>query len=104
MIYKGYTPQVELKEIAEKQIAVDLSPFYAMKYKNEEKIDKQELRNLTFEDLFKEKPISKPKQWEKYKKYLKAKETDTVEKFAEEEELVNVDFDVCLRISYRMTK
>lgn len=94
MLYKGYTPQVELKTIAKKYIPIDLQPFYDMKYKSDNLIDDQELRNLTFADLFKEKPLSKLEEYKLFKKFEKAKKENKTESFAKDNNLVNVNFEL----------
>ena len=95
-LYKGYTAQVKLKKRAEKFIRKDLSEFYEMKYKKNGQVkDAAEVRNLTFEDLFQEKPISKLEQYRLYKKYEKAmKDEKELEKFKKEEQLENVNFEL----------
>ena len=95
MLFKGYTPQAELKVRNEKFVRRDLTPFYEMKYKNGQTKDAAEVRNLTFEDLFQEKPISKLEQYRLYKKYEKAmKDEKELEKFKKEEQLENVNFEL----------
>ena len=95
MIYKGYTPQVDLKQIAKKQVEVDLSPFYAMKYTDEDR-DEEALRNLTFADLFKEKPLSKIDEYRLFKKLQKSKSQgeEALKNFKKDNglETVNLDF------------
>lgn len=71
MIYKGYTPQANLKKRAEGSIPSNLDDFYAIKYKTDKPMEN--LQDLTFADLFKEKPLSKIDEWKLYKKFEKAK-------------------------------
>jgi hypothetical protein len=94
-LYKGYTPQVQLKQIAAKQVPVDLSPFYAMKYSADE--EEQDLKNLTFEDLFKQKPLSKIEEFRLFKKFQNAKNSgneEAIKNFKKENglEVVNLKF------------
>lgn len=72
VLYVGYTPQANLPKKAEKTVPSDLSEFYAIKYRNEND-DKEDYKNLTFADLFKEKPLSKLEEYKLFKKYEKAK-------------------------------
>jgi len=67
-LYKGYTPQVELKNRAKKSIRVDLREFYKIKYNNNNQ-PKIDLKYLTFEDLFKDKPLSKLEEFRLWKKF-----------------------------------
>jgi len=97
MLYKGYTPQAKLKKRAEKFVRRNLSEFYEMKYKLKNAKSKEEIRALTFADLFKEKPISKLEEYKLYKKFEKAKAEDKVQKFKKEENLENVDFELLFK-------
>ena len=94
LLYKGYTPSPELKVRAEKFIQRDLSEFYETKYKNIEKKTEQEIRNLTFDNLFKFKEMPRNKRYELSKKYLKAKQQGKVKEFAQENDLVDFDFSL----------
>lgn len=93
-LYKGYTPQVNLKQIAKKQVPVDLSEFEVMKYPINE--ETEDLKNLTFEDLFQEKPLSKIEKWRLWKKFEKIKNTDEneLQNFKKDNklEVVNLEF------------
>jgi len=97
MLYKGYTPQAPLKKRAKKFVRRDLSEFYEMKYKLENAKSKEEVRALTFADLFKEKPISKLEEYKLYRKMQKAKEKDKIEEFKKEENLENVNFELLFK-------
>ncbi|MBS4069094.1 MAG: hypothetical protein KGZ62_10885 [Sulfurimonas sp.] len=85
VLYVGYTPQANLPKKAEKSVPSDLSEFYAIKYRNEND-DKEDYKNLTFADLFKEKPLSKLEEYKLFKKYEKAKEKKGVDEAAELEQ------------------
>ncbi len=67
-IYKGYTPQVELKDRAKRAVEIDLSEFYKIKYNNDNQ-PKVDLKYLTFKDLFKDKPLSKLEEFKLWKKF-----------------------------------
>ncbi|MDD2653333.1 MAG: type IV secretion system DNA-binding domain-containing protein, partial [Sulfurimonas sp.] len=94
VLYLGYTPQANLPKKAEKSVPSDLSEFYAIKYRidNEEQED---YKNLTFADLFKEKPLSKLEEYKLFKKFEKAKrqgeEAMASFKQAEKLEAVNLE-------------
>ena len=94
VLYKGYTPRVELKKITKKQVEVDLSPFYAMKYANENR-DEEALKNLTFADLFKEKPLSKIDEYKLFKKLQMSKKQGekALENFKKDNGLTTVNLD-----------
>ena len=95
VIYKGYTQQADLKQIAAKQVEADLSGFYAIKYSNKNQ-PKEDIKNLTFEDLFKDKPLSKVEEFRLWKKFQKATEKgkDAIKSFKKENklEIVNLEF------------
>jgi hypothetical protein len=95
-LYKGYTPQVELKTIAQKTIPVDLSKFYEMKYSDKNNSLDEELKNLKFEDLFKEKPLSKLEQYKLFKQFEKAKNKGEheIDNFAKDNNLADVNFEI----------
>lgn len=95
-LYKGYTPQADLPIIAEKQQAASLDEFYKLKYANENK-PKEDIKNLTFADLFKDKPLSKLEEYKLFKQFeeVKKKQDDkALEKFKLENKLeaVNLEF------------
>jgi len=92
LLYKGYTPSPELKVRAKKFIERDISKFSEIKHKNMEKKSQQEIQNLTFDDLFKEMPRSK--RYELSQKYLKAKQQGKVKEFAQQNNIVDVDFNL----------
>ena len=96
MIYEGYTPQVKLKKRSEKFIERDLTEFKNIKYKLDDSKIKtdEEIRNLTFADLFKQKPLSKLDEYKLYKKFEAAKAKDKVQEFKKEENLQNVDIEL----------
>jgi hypothetical protein len=99
MIYKGYTPQVDLLAVVEKTKPLDLTPFYEMKYATGEEIEsKEELESLSFADLFKAKPISKIEEfklWKKFQEQLKAGKS--TEEIAKEENLVGVNLELAFK-------
>ncbi len=93
MLYKGYTPQANLKIRTEKQVPANLDEFYAIKYANHGA--KEDVQDLTFADLFKEKPLSKVDEWRLWKKFEKAKGDDkALESFKYQNKLeaVNLEF------------
>ena len=94
-LYKGYTPQVNLKQIAKKHIPADLSGFYEIKYKKESN-NQEELKNLTFEDLFKEVPLSELEKYKLFKKFELVKKIgdQEIRSFTEDNNLeqVNLEF------------
>jgi len=95
VIYKAYTPQADLKPIAAKQVEADLSGFYAIKYAAADG-DMEDLKNLTFEDLFKDKPLSKVEEWRLWKKFEATKKqgVEAIKSFKKENalEVVNLEF------------
>ncbi len=72
ILYKGYTPQANIKKRAEGSIPSNLDDLYAIKYKTDKPMEN--LQDLTFADLFKEKPLSKLEEYKLFKKYEKTKE------------------------------
>lgn len=95
MIYKGYTPQANLKTIAKKQVPAELDEFYKIKYATD--AQKEDISNLTFADLFKEKPLSKIEEWKLYKKFEKAKkEGANLEEFKKTENIA-VDLELLFK-------
>lgn len=82
VLYLGYTPQANLPKKSEKSVPTDLSEFYAIKYRNDNE-EQEDYRNLTFADLFKEKPLSKLEEYKLFKKYEKAKEKKGADEAAE---------------------
>jgi hypothetical protein len=95
VIYKGYTPQANLKKVAKKSIEADLTEFYAMKYRNENEEQEEDLKNLTFADLFKAKPLTKLQEFKLWKKFetIQGKKED-IQRFKKEEKLeaINLEF------------
>ena len=94
MLYKGYTPQVHLRKIAEEHIPADLTDFYQIKHKNE-KNNEDELKNLTFEDLFQENPLSELEKYKLFKKFEYAKKVGEyeVKNFTKDNNLVEVNLE-----------
>jgi len=94
ILYKGYTPQVDLKVIAEKTCPIDLSKFYAMKYIDEDE-KTEDLKNLTFADLFKKK-VSKLQEYKLWKQFENAKKLgkNEIQNFKKENNLeeANLEF------------
>lgn len=99
MIYKGYTPQVDLLAVVEKTSPLDLTPFYEMKYATDEEVEsKEELESLSFADLFKAKPLSKIDEFKLWKKFEKAKkEGKTPEDIAKDSNLVGVNLELAFK-------
>lgn len=94
-LYKGYTAQASLKVIAEKSIPVDLTEFHKLKYIKEGDV-KEDFKNLTFADLFKDKPLSKLDEYRLYKKFEKlhvAKNDDAIKNFKVENKLQEADLE-----------
>lgn len=93
VIYKGYTPQANLKKVAQKTVPADLTEFYAIKYKNLNAAE-EDIKNLTFADLFKEKPLSKLEEFKLFKKFEKAKgKEDELKNFKTENKLEQVNLE-----------
>jgi hypothetical protein len=84
ILYKGYTPQAYVPSRNKKFISRDLTPFYELKYSGEldEIID---VSTLKFEDIFKQKKMTKLDEYKMYKKYLKYKKDGKEEEFKEKE-------------------
>lgn len=91
MLYKGYTPQANLKKKTQKTVPANLDEFYAIKYKNDKPMEN--LQDLTFEDLFKEKPLTKAQEWRLYKQFQQAKKDDKLDSFKKENKLEVVNLD-----------
>lgn len=94
MLYKGYTPQANLKPRAEKTVPANLDDFYAIKYATD--AQKEDISNLTFSDLFKDKPLSKVEEWKLWKKYQKleqVKDEKGIETFKKNEKLESVNLE-----------
>lgn len=94
-IYKGYTPQVTLKPIAKKSIPVDLSGLSKMKYLDNDNSPEVDIKNLTFADLFKQKPLSKLEEYKLFKKFENAKKEgeEQLKNFKQENKLVEVNLE-----------
>ena len=97
LLYVGYTPQVDLINVAAATKPVDLTPFYALKYASDGKVETQEeLDALSFGDLFKIRPLSKLEEMRLFKKFQKAKEEkgpEGIVEFTKKENLVDVDLE-----------
>lgn len=93
MLYKGYTPQANLKVKAAKQVPAELDVFYKIKYATN--APQEDIRDLTFADLFKEKPLSKVEEWRLFKKFQKIQNDEKgLEEFKAQNKLeaVNLEF------------
>jgi hypothetical protein len=91
MIYKGYTAQATVKQIAEGLLKSDTKEFYEMKFKD---FEVRDIKN--FEDIFESNQnLSKVERYKLQKKYenAKAKGDEEVKKFAKEENIVDTNFD-----------
>lgn len=84
ILYKGYTAQAYVPSRNEKTMQKALTPFYEMKYKGDES-EIEDVNNLTFEQVFKQKKISKLDEYKLYKKYMTAKKENKVEEFQKNE-------------------
>ena len=98
-LYKGYTPQQHLKPIAKKSVPVDLTEFYKLKYIKEDDV-KEDVKNLTFADLFKQKPLSKLDEYRLFKKFEKANvaakqsgSEEPIKNFKKENNLIEVNLE-----------
>lgn len=92
-LYKGYTAQANLKVIAKKSVPVNLDEFYRLKYIKENDV-KEDLKNLTFADLFKEKPLSQLDEYRMFKRFEKIKAEqgkEGIKEFKAKEKLEQVD-------------
>ncbi len=94
-IYKGYTPQIELKERAKGQIPFDLTEFYNIKYSGD-KEGKEDPSTIDFKDLFKEKTYSKIDKYRLYKKFLEAQKQgeEMVKNFKEENKIMQEELEL----------
>jgi len=95
MLYKGYTPQSNLRIIAKESILTnDIQEFSKLKYINENTV-KEDLKNLTFADLFKEKPMSKLEEFKLFNKFKQAKQKgeDELKSFKKNNNLVEVNLE-----------
>lgn len=95
-LYIGYTPQAELPTIAEKTIPVDLTPFYVIKYSDEN--SPKEDSGFEFKDLFKPKDklskLDEFKLWKKFEAEKKLKGKDALKDFKVKNNLVEVDLEL----------
>ena len=87
VLYKGYTPVVELTKRHEGFIKKDLSGFYELKYKSHKKIDPNTLK---VEDMF-ARSMSKLEKFKLFKRY---EASQNKEIFAKENNLQDVNFEL----------
>lgn len=87
VLYKGYTPVVELTKRHEGFIKKDLSGFYELKYKSHKKIDPNTLK---VEDMF-ARSMSKLEKFKLFKRY---ESSQNKEAFAKENNLQDVNFEL----------
>jgi len=95
MLYKGYSPQANLKKIAKKSVPVDLDEFYKLKYIKDNEPE-EDIKNLTFADLFKEKPLSKLEEYRLFKKFEKLKQNgdaNEMQNFKQDNNLIDCDLE-----------
>jgi len=95
LLYKGYTPQVELEERYSSFAQTDLSEFYKIKFPDTLKMTSEQIANLTFEDLYKD-PADLPRS-EKYRLFNLHKNSNDKDQFKQENNLVNVDLDLLFK-------
>lgn len=94
-LYIGYTPQAELPTIAEKTVPIDLTPFYGIKYSDEN--SPKEDDNFEFKDLFKPKEkLSKLDEFKLWKKFEaeKPKGQEAIKEFKTKNNLIEVDLEL----------
>jgi len=89
VLYKGYTPVVELTKRHEGFIKKDLSGFYELKYKSNVKIDPSSLK---VEDMFNRS--IKLSKLEKFKLFKRFEASQNKEAFAKENNLQDVNFEL----------
>lgn len=87
VLYKGYTPVVELTKRHEGFIKKDLSDFYELKYKSHKKIDPNTLK---VEDMF----THSMSKLEKFKLFKRYKSSQNKEIFAKENNMQDVNFEL----------
>lgn len=87
VLYKGYTPVVELTKRHEGFIKKDLTGFYELKYKSHKKIDPNTLK---VEDMF-ARSMSKLEKFKLFKRYEASQNKET---FAKENNLQDVNFEL----------
>lgn len=87
VLYKAYTPVVELAKRHEGFIKKDLSGFYELKYKSYKKIDPNTLK---VEDMF-ARSMSKLEKFKLFKHYESSQNKET---FAKENNLQDVNFEL----------
>jgi hypothetical protein len=94
MLYKGYTPQANLKIIAKKSIPIDSEEFCKLKY-NTNNEPEEDIKNLTFANLFKEKPLSKLEEYKLFKKFERARQfgESEIEDFKKNNNLIDCDLE-----------
>ncbi len=95
-LYIGYTPQAELPTIAEKTIPIDLTPFYGIKYSDEN--SPKEDSGFEFKDLFKPREklskLDEFKLWKKFEAEKQIKGKDALKDFKVKNNLVEVDLEL----------
>jgi len=89
VLYKGYTPVVELTKRHEGFIKKDLSGFYELKYKSNVKIDPSSLK---VEDMFNRS--IKLSKLEKFKLFKRFEASQNKAAFAKENNLQDVNFEL----------
>jgi len=104
MLYKGYTPQVELKPRAKKTVPKDLTAFYEMRYQ----VDDVQDENLDFDfaDLFKQKKLSALDEFRAFKRFEKSRiqGEDGIKEFVNKElpelknkKIAEIDFELMFK-------
>lgn len=91
-LYKGYTPQVEVKQRAEDIIHTDLNEFHQIKFKD---FKVREVEN--FEDIFKsQEKLSKLDEFKLWKKFEaeKSKGEPALKEFKVKNNLIEVDLEL----------
>ncbi|WP_294885966.1 MULTISPECIES: type IV secretion system DNA-binding domain-containing protein [unclassified Sulfurimonas] len=97
-IYRGYTPQIPLKQIAEDIVATNIDEFYKLKYK-----DFTVREVSSFEEIFEtQKKLSKIEEYKLWKKFQKTAENkkpsdDDLAKFKKENKLEEVDLELLFK-------
>ncbi|MDO8453264.1 MAG: type IV secretion system DNA-binding domain-containing protein, partial [Sulfurimonas sp.] len=92
LLYKGYTPVVELEERVSSFAEIDLHEFYSIKYKDTINMTLEQVAELKFEDLYKtEKDLTKEEKFKLSQKFKLAKDK---EKFKQDNNLVHVNLDL----------
>lgn len=92
LLYKGYTPRVELVEKFQSFKQVDLEPFYKIKYQDTLKLDAEQVAALKFEDLYKD--VNELSKQEKFRLHQSYKNATDKTKFKQDNNLVDVNLDL----------